>query len=49
MDLLKSVQKLIENSFQTLNLPTRSEINELAKDIHSLKRDIRDIKKRSEQ
>ena len=49
MDLLKYVQKLIENSFQTLNLPTRSEINELAKDIHSLKRDIRDIKKRSEQ
>src|ERR687891_1292827 len=44
MDLLKYVQKLIENSFQTLNLPTRSEINELAKDIHSLKRDIRDIK-----
>lgn len=48
MELLKSIQQLIENSLQILNLPTRSEINELAKDIHSLKRDIRNLKKRSE-
>ena len=48
MELLRSIQQLIENSLQTLNLPTRSEINELAKDIHSLKRDIRNLKKRSE-
>ncbi|MDQ3939228.1 MAG: hypothetical protein M3213_01715 [Thermoproteota archaeon] len=48
MELLKSIQQLIENSLQTLNLPTRSEINELAKDIHSLKRDIRNLKKRAE-
>jgi cysteinyl-tRNA synthetase len=48
MELLKSIQQLVENSLQTLNLPTRSEINELAKDIHSLKRDIRSLKKRSE-
>ncbi|MDQ4012275.1 MAG: hypothetical protein M3146_00945 [Thermoproteota archaeon] len=48
MELLKSIQQLIENSLQTLNLPTRSEINELVKDIHSLKRDIRKLKKRSE-
>lgn len=48
MELLKSIQQLIENSLQTLNLPTRSEINELAKDIHSLKRDIRNLKKRVE-
>jgi predicted ribosome quality control (RQC) complex YloA/Tae2 family protein len=48
MELLKSIQQLIENSLQTLNLPTRSEINELAKDIHSLKRDIRNLNKRSE-
>jgi predicted ribosome quality control (RQC) complex YloA/Tae2 family protein len=47
MELLKSIQQLIENSLQTLNLPTRNEINELAKDIHSLKRDIRNLKKRS--
>ena len=48
MELLKSIQQLIENSLQTLNLPTRSEINELAEEIHSLKRDIRNLKKRSE-
>ena len=48
MELLKSIQQLIENSLQTLNLPTRSEINELAKDIHSLKRDVRNLKKRAE-
>ena len=47
MELLKSIQQLVENSLQTLNLPTRSEINELAKDMHSLKKDIRSLKKRS--
>ena len=46
MELLKSIQQLVENSLQTLNLPTRSEINELAKDMHSLKKDIRSLKKR---
>ena len=45
MDLLKFIQKLIENSFQSLNLPTRSEINELTKDIHYLKRNVRDLKR----
>jgi poly[(R)-3-hydroxyalkanoate] polymerase subunit PhaE len=45
MDLLKYIQKLIENSFQSLNLPTRSEINELTKDIHYLKRNMRDLKR----
>jgi hypothetical protein len=45
MDLLKYIQKLIENSFQSLNLPTRSEINELTKDIHYLKRNVRDLKR----
>ncbi|HYZ58248.1 MAG TPA: poly(R)-hydroxyalkanoic acid synthase subunit PhaE [Nitrososphaeraceae archaeon] len=48
MELLQSIQQLVENSLQALNLPTRSEINELAKDIHSLKRDIRNLKKRSQ-
>ena len=47
MELLKSIQQLVENSLQTLNLPTRSEIDELAKDIHFLKKDIRNLKKRS--
>jgi hypothetical protein len=49
MDLLKYIQKLIENSFQSLNLPTRSEINELTKDIHFLKRNVRDLKRELEE
>lgn len=49
MDLLKYIQKLIENSFQSLNLPTRSEINELTKDIHYLKRNMRDLKRGLEE
>ena len=49
MDLLKFIQKLIENSFQSLNLPTRSEINELTKDIHYLKRNVRDLKRELEE
>jgi predicted nucleic acid-binding Zn-ribbon protein len=46
MDLVKYVQKLTENSFQALNLPTRNEINELTKDIHYLKRNVRDLKRK---
>jgi Poly(R)-hydroxyalkanoic acid synthase subunit (PHA_synth_III_E) len=46
MHLVKYIQKLTENSFQTLNLPTRNEINELTKDIHYLKRNVRDLKRR---
>lgn len=49
MDLLKFIQKLIENSFQSLNLPTRSEIDELTKDIHYLKRNVRDLKRELEE
>jgi predicted ribosome quality control (RQC) complex YloA/Tae2 family protein len=48
MELLKYVQHLTEESLKTLNLPTRQEIDELAKDIHSLKRDLRNMKKRSD-
>lgn len=46
MDLVKYIQKLTENSFQALNLPTREEINELTKDIHYLKRNVRDLKRK---
>jgi hypothetical protein len=46
MDLVKYVQKLTEHSFQALNLPTRNEINELTKDIHYLKRNVRDLKRK---
>lgn len=49
IDIVRYTQKLIENSFQTLNLPTRTEINELTKDIHYLKRNMRDIKRSLEE
>jgi hypothetical protein len=49
IDIVRYTQKLIENSFQTLNLPTRSEINELTKDIHYLKRNMRNIKRSLEE
>jgi predicted nucleic acid-binding Zn-ribbon protein len=49
IDIVRYTQNLIENSFQTLNLPTRSEINELTKDIHYLKRNMRDIKRSLEE
>jgi hypothetical protein len=49
IDIVRYTQKLIENSFQTLNLPTRSEINELTKDIHYLKKNMHDIKRSLEE
>lgn len=45
IDIVRYTQKLMENIFQTLNLPTRSEINELTKDIHYLRRNMRNIKR----
>jgi hypothetical protein len=48
MDLLRDIQNIIEKSFQALNLPTRGEIDELTKDIHSLKRTVYEIKRRLE-
>jgi predicted nucleic acid-binding Zn-ribbon protein len=49
IDIVRYTQKLIENIFQTINLPTRSEINELTKDIHYLKRNMRNIKRSLEE
>jgi Poly(R)-hydroxyalkanoic acid synthase subunit (PHA_synth_III_E) len=49
IDIVRYTQKLIENIFQTFNLPTRSEINELTKDIHYLKRNMRNIKRSLEE
>ncbi len=49
MDLVKYVHTITENSFQALNLPTRSEIDEIAKDLHHLKRNMRDLKRRLDE
>ena len=49
IDIVRYTQKLMENIFQTFNLPTRSEIDELTKDIHYLKRNMRNIKRSLEE
>jgi len=36
---------MTERNLKALNLPTRSEIDEMLKDIHELKRSVRELKK----
>ncbi len=45
MDMTKAMQNITEKNFKALNLPTRSEIDEILKDVHELKRTVRDLKK----
>jgi hypothetical protein len=45
MNVSKVMQSIVEKNFKTLNLPTRSEVNEMQKDIVELKRTVRDIKR----
>lgn len=45
LDLSRSLQGITERNFKALNLPTRSEVDEILKDIHELKRSIREIKR----
>lgn len=49
IEIVRYTQKLMENIFQTLNLPTRSEIDELSKDIHNLRRNMHNIKRSLEE
>ena len=46
LDVLKHLQNIAEKNFKTLNLPTRSELDEISKDVHELRREIHDIKKK---
>jgi Poly(R)-hydroxyalkanoic acid synthase subunit (PHA_synth_III_E) len=46
LDVVKHLQNIAEKNFKTLNLPTRSEVDELSKDVHDIKREIHDIKKK---
>jgi class III poly(R)-hydroxyalkanoic acid synthase PhaE subunit len=48
LDLSKHLQNIAEQNFKALNLPTRSEIDEISKDIHELKRTVRNMKKNLE-
>jgi hypothetical protein len=45
MNVSKIMQSIVEKNFKTLNLPTRSEVDEMQKDIVELKRTVRDIKR----
>jgi hypothetical protein len=48
LNITKVMQNIIEKNFKILNLPTRSEVDEILKDIAELKRTVRDIKRRVE-
>jgi hypothetical protein len=48
LNISKVMQSIIEKNFKILNLPTRSEVDEMLKDIAELKRTVRDIKRRVE-
>jgi len=42
-DLLMHLQKLNENNLKALNLPTRSDMDDMSKDIHELKKTVHDL------
>jgi hypothetical protein len=45
LDMSRTLQSMTERNLKALNLPTRSEIDEMLKDIHELKRSVRELKK----
>jgi len=47
-DLLTHLQNLTEKNLKILNLPTRSEMDDLSKDIHDLKKTVRDLNRKME-
>jgi hypothetical protein len=47
LDISKAIQAITEKYFKALNLPTRSEVDEILKDMAELKRSIRDLKRDS--
>jgi len=47
-DLSTHLQKLAEDNLKVLNLPTRSEMDDLSKDIHDLKKTVHDLTRKME-
>jgi hypothetical protein len=45
MELMNSVHRIFEKNMEILNLPTRSEVDIILKEITELKRDVRDLRK----
>ena len=48
LNVSRVMQNIVEKNFKILNLPTRSEVDEMLKDIVELKRTVRDMKRRVE-
>jgi hypothetical protein len=48
LDLLKYLQDNVEKNFTLLNLPTHKEVDAISEDVHDLKRQMRDMKKKLE-
>jgi hypothetical protein len=48
LDVSKAIQSIAEKNFKTLNLPTRSELDDILKDVAELKRSVRDLKRSME-
>ena len=49
LDMTKVIQSMAEKHMKTLNMPTRTESDEMLKDIHELKRSVRDLRKEIEK
>ena len=47
-DLSTHFHKLAEENLKVLNLPTRSEMDDLSKDIHDLKKTLHDLTRKME-
>jgi hypothetical protein len=45
LDLSRTIQGIAEKNSKTLNMPTRSEVDEILKDVAELKRSVRDLKR----
>jgi hypothetical protein len=45
LDVSKAIQGIAEKNSKTLNLPTRSEVDDILKDVAELKRAVRDLKR----
>jgi hypothetical protein len=45
LDMSRAMQTIAEKNFKMLNLPTRSEVDEILKDMAELKRSMRDLKR----
>jgi len=48
LDFSKVLQSISEKNFKILNMPTRSEIDDVLKDVHELRKSVRELKKEIE-